>query len=46
MSAATRRYVRENDEENYQNGFNDEQIQVAQLRMQFINKYIVNFDTL
>jgi len=26
MSAATRRYVRENDEENYQNGFNDEQI--------------------
>ena len=45
MSWSTRRYVRELETLEAKRGWTDEELQAAELRKQFLQKYIVNFDT-
>ena len=45
MSAATRRYIRENSEEVYQRDVTEQQMEANRLRINFLKKFIINADT-
>ena len=45
MSYSTRRYLLEKEDLEYQRGYSDKDLQASKLRKDFVQKYIVNFDS-
>lgn len=45
MSAQIRRYIREKEDWQFKRGYTPEEMKASKLRKDFLNRYIINFDT-
>jgi hypothetical protein len=45
MSAQIRRYIREKEDWEFKRGYSPDELKASELRKNFLNKFIINFDT-